>query len=875
MKKYLSKFKYTAWMLLTAMALVAGFAFTASADTTVNNWLKTDIANISTNTGNGLANANIHVAGCYIGTGFGTPCGGGGGGSPHLPFNSIQYNNAGSFFGDSLALRNPTTNQTIIGQITGTIESAFMLQNSKAILASVNSSNNENAGFNSGIDGGSMRAKIKYDNGANQVNELAMDNGKNQWLWDFNTADTITSKILQSENIFGAGIKGTQIIHADSSSNEKAMTIWGDISVGGISGFTIYNTASNASGQQNSSHIISSDDTFGIQTEYRNSSTNTDVKQIFNGSGSSLLWNPDTTSTKTTEIAQNQNVFGLGFQGTGIRAFNSNTNDFALSLTGYVPGGNEYRAILDANNGTAQSKVQLTSTDANLFHSPNGGTDAVGLTLNSKQFHFSRKEGLFTDIADLTIHINSGGGDPSSFYFGVGAGSTLENSTSGRNMGFGYLAGSSITTGSNDTGFGQASMVAVTTGDNNSFYGSSAGRFTSTGSSNTGIGEESLYLNSTGSDSTAVGYKSLYNNNASDNSAFGYNAGLNSTGATNVFFGSNAGLANTTGFDNMFIGYNAGSGSATGFSNIFIGKNSSVSVDGWNDSIGIGNGTQITANNQLLFGSFAHPIYEARIGDYTGAQNGTYLVVNDNVKKIGTISTAEFFVNGISSDTWLTVRPQDGVVELGDKSITNFNTVFKVDDPNKAILWQATNGMFGQKPGSTDHYIEANPTSGLYQFGNTLIGNGGILKYDDATQLYTLNKLGGSGNQVVTVDNAGVLGTASASTIDGSISLTAQNTDLGPSNVVTAPTGLYRVSYYLLNSTADLTAGAVTVTFGYNNGSGQTVASAPLVLTSAGGFIEGEFMAEIASGNLTYTVSHSGLFGTATYDIHITAEKLQ
>ena len=53
-------------------------------------------------------------------------------GTPSLPFNSIQYNNAGAFFGDSLFTRDAITKDTIIGQSSGTV--AFGLQQNSDIL---------------------------------------------------------------------------------------------------------------------------------------------------------------------------------------------------------------------------------------------------------------------------------------------------------------------------------------------------------------------------------------------------------------------------------------------------------------------------------------------------------------------------------------------------------------------------------------------------------------------------------------------------------------------------------------------------------------------------------------------------------------------
>lgn len=81
MKKYLSNnFKAIALIALVIATGAFSYFHQASAQTTVNNWVKTAVDSISTNTGNGLANADIHVRNCYIGAGTGTPCSIGGGG---------------------------------------------------------------------------------------------------------------------------------------------------------------------------------------------------------------------------------------------------------------------------------------------------------------------------------------------------------------------------------------------------------------------------------------------------------------------------------------------------------------------------------------------------------------------------------------------------------------------------------------------------------------------------------------------------------------------------------------------------------------------------------------------------------------------------
>lgn len=59
--------------------------------------------------------------------------GGGGGGSPGGPDTAIQYNNAGSFFGDALATRDPSTNVTLIGrEVSPTLIQGFEISDTLA-----------------------------------------------------------------------------------------------------------------------------------------------------------------------------------------------------------------------------------------------------------------------------------------------------------------------------------------------------------------------------------------------------------------------------------------------------------------------------------------------------------------------------------------------------------------------------------------------------------------------------------------------------------------------------------------------------------------------------------------------------------------------
>jgi hypothetical protein len=122
----------------------------------------------------------------------------------------------------------------------------------------------------------------------------------------------------------------------------------------------------------------------------------------------------------------------------------------------------------------------------------------------------------------------------------------------------------------------------------NTFVGNSAGNFTMTGNAgNVGAGFRALQSNSTGSGDTAAGEQALSSNTTgSGNTAIGGSALFNNTaGSSNTAVGSYAGVtgnatnANITGSNNTFIGFQAGPGTAAQLTNATaIGANALVSA---------------------------------------------------------------------------------------------------------------------------------------------------------------------------------------------------------------------------------------------------------------------------------------------------------
>lgn len=107
------------------------------------------------------------------------------------------------------------------------------------------------------------------------------------------------------------------------------------------------------------------------------------------------------------------------------------------------------------------------------------------------------------------------------------------------------------------------------------------------------------------------------------------------------------------------------------------------------------------------------------------------------------------------------------------------------------------------------------------------------------------------------------------------VSLTGQTTDIGSTNLTTTGSGLYRLAYYLVDSTADLTAGTIRLNVTYTDvAAAQTQQSSTVALTILGTFTQGEFIIQLASGNIAYSTTHTGIFGTATYDLYLTLEKI-
>lgn len=117
--------------------------------------------------------------------------------------------------------------------------------------------------------------------------------------------------------------------------------------------------------------------------------------------------------------------------------------------------------------------------------------------------------------------------------------------------------------------------------------------------------------------------------------------------------------------------------------------------------------------------------------------------------------------------------------------------------------------------------------------------------------------------------------TLSSSPVLQSVSLTGQVADIADTAFTVNTPGLYRISYYLLDTTADITAGAVTLNIKYTDSvTSRTLSSSPVILTATTGFTQGNFVVSLDSGDITYGVTSTGIYGTSVYAVYLIQEKL-
>lgn len=405
-----------------------------------------------------------------------------------------------------------------------------------------------------------------------------------------------------------------------------------------------------------------------------------------------------------TNLINNGTISGSAIIPTGSQA---PTNGMYLSGTNTIGFATNSNGVMYID---ASGKVGIgglsTTYKLETFSDAGINTVRVGLGANSISSN--------TTVGNLSLNSNTSGSLNSAF----GQYSLYVNTSGSQNTSIGASAGYSNTTGTTNTMVGANAMFSNTIGSSNTSVGSSSLHSNTSGSSNTSIGANALYSSTTGSSNTAIGMSSMYSNTTGgNNNAIGDNAlHMNTTGSFNTSLGStslynnatgtqNVGIGAstlygiTTGSYNTAIGYSAGYDSSflntTGNRNTFIGFNTSATVDGLTNSTAIGNGAQITDNNQVVIGNTAV----------------TATILQGNVL-IGTLtnpSNAKLVVNGLIETKTGGIKFPDGTIlsssTPGTLTVTNTTTVVQTTvDSFSASAYRSAKYMI-QISSSIKHHI--------------------------------------------------------------------------------------------------------------------------------------------------------------------------
>lgn len=481
----------------------------------------------------------------------------------------------------------------------------------------------------------------------------------------------------------------------------------GSVFLGGGAGFA------NTSGARNtfvgfssgSGQSTASDLTYvGYQAGVSNGSTG----QANTGFGSNVMFNT-TTGDENAAFGYESGISNiLGGLNTyiGSRAGRYQRQGSNTAIGAYALAGNSTPASNTGDSNTAvgyQAGFINSSGVANTFLGTNAG---VANTSGHDQTFVGAGAGAVNGGAINNTYIGSSAGGrvngSDNVVIGDMAGYGAVGSSYGRSVILGNFAGQGLTNQSNNVLIGFNAGNALT-GGNNLFIGYEAGAQT-----------QGVF----------------------SNSFFGYHSGYNNlTGANNMFQGALSGNDNTTGSFNICMGDNSCTNSQTGSGLVMLGSGTSVSANGFSDSIALGRDTQITASNQLLVGSATHPILSFKIGDHTISANGTSVLGNDTAKTLVMQTNGRFSVTDTSGNDYIISDISGHLVQLGNSGSWTSNLIL-------------------------------NQTSGVSILGDGFAnGSNTIIKADDNTQKYTLNKLGGGGTQLVTTDNAGILGTTALTTL--------------------------------------------------------------------------------------------------------------
>jgi len=378
-----------------------------------------------------------------------------------------------------------------------------------------------------------------------------------------------------------------------------------DFSVNFPEGGSISSNVLDSSGNTMTSTVDALSDTATIINSVSNTSLVNTLSTTVNGITGSTV-----QMINTLGLNSSVNTMSSTINGINATAAIVNSNSLTASASALISSVNGISSTLTPSSGTIAvnlgfsaggalvTEASAGSTNAQMFtdSTPTQVTNATNIT-ESAEIRRSGKTVIgstsvtMTDAnaklkvvgnieldtsASTTGNITKGGArflhnyGTNNTFLGINSGNFTTTGT-GQNVGVGFEALLSISSGVSATAIGHKAFSAVTTNSNNTGLGDRAGTL-STGFQNTAIGSLSYQSAVTANNGTAVGYSSL----------------ALATGSSNTSLGSFSGYNIVAGSSNVFVGYNSG--------------NSGSQAIAAQNSIAIGANTFTTASNQAVLG---------------------------------------------------------------------------------------------------------------------------------------------------------------------------------------------------------------------------------------------------------------------------------
>ena len=298
-----------------------------------------------------------------------------------------------------------------------------------------------------------------------------------------------------------------------------------------------------------------------------------------------------------------------------------------LNITGNIfsPATGNFGEIIVTGDVTVTGNITSSQVvNASILNIP---------TTNNSRF------GVITMNDEVFIHSYSPSEVDTNIFIGKGAGNFVLTGNGGfnRNLGIGFSALSSLTSGTNNIALGFHSGDAITSGFSNFALGTASCTDVSIGGSNICIGTFSGFEISTGSDNIMIGRNSGIDMAISSNRnvVIGSFAGEQASGVNtdnvddNVFIGDDAaGEFTGTPTNNVAIGQGAGE-TVNGSGNIYLGKDAGGVATG-NNKLYIHNNNTATP---LIYGEFDNRILIIN-GNLNVTTNATF---QQNVTILGTL----------------------------------------------------------------------------------------------------------------------------------------------------------------------------------------------------------------------------------------------